>query len=44
MVKKISAYLGGKGGGGKEDMAQGGGLEIKMVEPLKEYIKSLFNS
>jgi alanyl-tRNA synthetase len=43
MVKKISTFLGGKGGGGREDMAQGGGLEIKKIEPLKEHIKSLLD-
>ena len=43
MVKHVSETLGGKGGGGRPDMAQSGGSSPeqsdKAIEMLKEYIR-----
>jgi alanyl-tRNA synthetase len=43
MVKNVSETLGGKGGGGRPDMAQSGGSSPeqsdKAIEMLKEYIR-----
>ena len=43
MVKHVSEILGGKGGGGRPDMAQSGGSSpensIQAIQMLKEYIK-----
>ena len=43
MVKDVSETLGGKGGGGRPDMAQSGGSSPeksdKAIEMLKEYIR-----
>ena len=33
MVNEVSAILGGKGGGGRPDMAQGGGTDVGALEP-----------
>ncbi|MDC3091010.1 alanine--tRNA ligase [Rickettsiales bacterium] len=41
LVREISTFLGGKGGGGREDMAQGGGLEIRKPDSLKQHIMAL---
>jgi alanyl-tRNA synthetase len=44
MVNEVSAVLGGKGGGGRPDMAQSGGSEpqnsLKAIDKLKDYIKN----
>ena len=43
MVNEVSSILGGKGGGGRPDMAQSGGSDpknsLKVISKLKEYIK-----
>ena len=43
MVKEVSVILGGKGGGGRPDMAQSGGSDSKnsmqVINKLKDYIK-----
>ena len=38
-IKKISTILGGKGGGGRKDMAQGGGTDISKFENCIDYIE-----
>ena len=43
MVKEVSVILGGKGGGGRPDMAQSGGSDpqnsAQAINKLKDYIK-----
>ena len=41
LLKKIINYLGGKGGGGRKDLAQGGPPNTKKVDGIKEYIENL---
>ena len=41
ILKKIINYLGGKGGGGRKDLAQGGAPNTKKVDGIKEYIENL---
>jgi len=43
-IKKISSILGGKGGGGRKDMAQGGGSDISQIENCLEYIENKLNN
>jgi len=43
LVQAAVAILGGKGGGGKPDMAQGGGPEASKLQETIETIKSLLN-
>ena len=38
-IKNISNILGGKGGGGRKDMAQGGGSDISQIDNCIEYIE-----
>ena len=38
-IKNISTILGGKGGGGRKDMAQGGGSDISQINNCIEYIE-----
>ena len=38
-IKNISTILGGKGGGGRKDMAQGGGSDISQIDNCIEYIE-----
>ena len=40
IVKKIVDFLGGKGGGGRKDMAQGGAPLSDKIEALKGYIEN----
>ena len=40
IVKKIVDFLGGKGGGGRKDMAQGGAPLSDKIENLKGYIEN----
>ena len=40
IVKKIVDFLGGKGGGGRKDMAQGGAPLSDKIETLKGYIEN----
>ncbi|PPR41746.1 MAG: Alanine--tRNA ligase [Alphaproteobacteria bacterium MarineAlpha5_Bin12] len=39
-IKKISNILGGKGGGGRKDMAQGGGSDISQIDNCLKYIEN----
>ena len=43
MVNEVSAILGGKGGGGRPDMAQSGGSDpinsLHAIDKIKDYIK-----
>ena len=43
MVNEVSAILGGKGGGGRPDMAQSGGSDpknsLQAINKIKNYIK-----
>ena len=41
LVKAASAAVGGKGGGGKRDLAQGGGPDIAAVEQAFEAVRTL---
>ena len=43
-IKNISNILGGKGGGGRKDMAQGGGSDITQINKCLEYIENKLNS
>ncbi len=38
-IKNISIILGGKGGGGRKDMAQAGGTDISQIDNCIEYIE-----
>ena len=40
IVKKIVAFLGGQGGGGRKDMAQGGAPLSNKIETLKDFVKN----
>ena len=41
LLKKIVEFLGGKGGGGRSDLAQGGAPFSKKFDELKSFILSL---
>ena len=41
LIKKATAYLGGKGGGGKKEFAQGGGKDISRIDSLLEFLSNL---
>ena len=41
LVKTGSEILGGKGGGGRADFAQAGGVEINKIDEAFEKLKSL---
>ena len=43
IVKNISLLVGGKGGGGREDLAQGGGTEINKINEAINYVYKLVN-
>jgi len=40
-IKEVVSYLGGKGGGGKPDFAQGGGEDVSKIPDLLLYLASL---
>ena len=40
IVKKIVDFLGGQGGGGRKDMAQGGAPLSNKIETLKDFVKN----
>ena len=39
-IKNISNILGGKGGGGRKDLAQGGGEDVSKLDKYLEYIEN----
>ena len=39
ILKKIVSFLGGEGGGGRKDMAQGGAPLSKKIQTLNDFIK-----
>jgi len=41
LLKKFVEFLGGKGGGGRSDLAQGGAPFSKKVNELKSFILSI---
>ena len=43
IVKNISLLVGGKGGGGREDLAQGGGTEINKINDAIKYLYKIVN-
>ena len=38
VVKKIVIFLGGKGGGGRKDMAQGGAPPSNKISELRDFV------
>ena len=40
IVKKIVDFLGGQGGGGRKDMAQGGAPLSNKIETLEDFVKN----
>ena len=43
-IKNISSILGGKGGGGRRDMAQGGGSDFSQIDNCLKYIENKLNT
>ena len=41
IAKKVSSILGGKGGGGRIDLAQGGGADINKLNEAFKFFKDL---
>ena len=44
ILKKIIEFLGGKGGGGRQDMAQGGANFSIELNSLKKFVSNLLDS
>ena len=44
MVKDAVPFLGGKGGGGRSDMAQGGGSDISNAAQAVEAVEALLQA
>ena len=44
ILKKIIEFLGGKGGGGRQDMAQGGAIFSLELNSLKKFVSNLLDS
>ena len=43
IIKKIILFLGGKGGGGRKDLSQGGAPLNNNFEKIKDYISEIIN-
>ena len=43
LLKKILPMVGGKGGGGKNNIAQGGGVDSSRIEEIPKFIKRLIH-
>ena len=41
IIKKISGILGGKGGGGRKDLAQAGGQDLSKINEAIDFVKDL---
>ena len=42
IARKVSSILGGKGGGGRKDLAQGGGIDVSKLNDAFSFFKDLF--
>ena len=43
-IREISIILGGKGGGGRKDLAQGGGSDVTKINESIRYLEDKLNS
>ena len=43
-IREISIILGGKGGGGRKDLAQGGGSDVSQINESIKYVEDRLNS
>ena len=43
-IIEISTILGGKGGGGRRDLAQGGGSDVSQINESIKYVEDKLNS
>jgi len=43
-IREISIILGGKGGGGRKDLAQGGGSNVSKINESIKYVEDKLNS
>ena len=43
-IREISIILGGKGGGGRKDLAQGGGSDVTQINESIRYLVDKLNS
>ena len=43
-IREISTILGGKGGGGRRDLAQGGGSDVSQINESIKYVEDKLNS
>ena len=43
-IREISIILGGKGGGGRKDLAQGGGSDASQINESIDYVEDKLNS
>ena len=43
-IREISIILGGKGGGGRKDLAQGGGSDVSQINESIKYVEDKLNS
>ncbi len=44
MIRDFSTFFGGKGGGGRRDLAQGGGSDLSKIPKVEEFINMLLNN
>ena len=44
VIKDVSKILGGKGGGGRKDMAQAGGISLENIDQAMDRIKTNLRS
>ena len=44
MIRDFSTFFGGKGGGGRRDLAQGGGSDLSKIPKVEEFISMLLNN
>ena len=43
-AEEARAYKGGKGGGGRKDLAQGGGSDVSQINESLKYVEDKLNS